>query len=139
MNSSGGIIADKYSTKAGSLFGFQLELFVGNPSDPYSLAFVNGIHVLVHNKTEKPTYLLGVNAKVGEFTMITVSRTFSSRQEQPYSGCIQDIESFGNRSLYVRTILETKYTYKQTDCYNVCLQNYVVKDCGCYSTDIPFW
>ena len=138
-NSSGMTVKDKFSTKAGSLFGLQLELFVGNPTNPHSYAFVNGIHVLVHNKTDKPTYLLGVNANVGEYTAISVSRTFSARMEKPYSDCIKDIQSYADQSIFVKTILETNYTYRQTDCYNVCLQKYVFRDCGCYSSDIPFW
>lgn len=139
LNSNNEPIRDKFSTKAGSIYGLQLELFIGNPSDPNSLAFVNGLRIFVHNKTEKPTYLFGVNANVGQYTSITISRTFSSRMEQPYSDCIADIDSYAQKSLYVKTILATNYSYKQTQCFDVCLQKYVVKDCGCYSTDSPYW
>lgn len=138
-NSSGSVMKDKLSTKPGFMFGLQLELFVGNPLDPHSLAFVNGLHVLVHNKTEKPSYLIGVNANVGEHTTITVSRTFSTRLEKPYSDCIKDISSYSDSSLFVKTILDSNYTYKQTECFNVCLQKYVVNDCSCYATDYPYW
>lgn len=127
------------SIRPGTLFGFQLELFVGNPNNVNSLAFVNGLRVFVHNKTEKPSYLYGVSANVGEFTSIAVSRTFSSRLKHPYSECIDDIQSYADKSLYVKTILSTNYTYKQIDCYDVCFQKYIVENCSCYSVDIPFW
>lgn len=130
---------DKFSTKPGWFYGLQLELIVGKPNSTYSLGVTSGIHVLVHNKTEEPNYLLGLNANVGELTLIEVSRSFSSRMASPYSDCIQDIESYAQKSLYVRTILKTGYGYKQTDCYNVCSQKYIVQDCECYSPDFPFW
>lgn len=138
-NSSGHTLKDRVSTKAGFMFGLQLELFIGNPLNPNSLAFVNGLHVLVHNKTEKPTYLLGVNANVGKHTAISVTRTFSSRMPKPYSDCVDDISAYADQSLYVKTILETNYTYRQSDCFNVCLQKYVVANCSCFATDFPFW
>lgn len=112
---------------------------MGDLSSSDSLAYTNGMHVLVHNKSEKPTYALGIKANVGHHTVIEITRTFSTRMQQPYSECVEDIESYAEKSLYVKTILETNYTYKQSDCYEVCLQKYVVNDCGCYAVDIPFW
>ena len=121
------------------MFGLQIELFISDPSDPNSVSFVNGLHVLVHNKTEKPTYLLGVNARVGEHTAVQVSRMFSARLEKPYSECIRNVASLADKSLYVKTILDSDYEYTQTECFNVCLQKFVEKDCGCYTSDYPFW
>lgn len=127
------------NTQAGANQGLQLELAVGNPMDVNSYAFENGIHVIVHNKTDRPSYLRGIKASVGHLTAIEVSRTFSERIEQPYSDCIEDMESYADKSLFVKTILETNYSYRQTDCFNVCLQSYIFKDCHCYMAEFPFW
>lgn len=42
-------------------------------------------------------------------------------------------------SLYVSTILATGYSYRQTDCYNVCYQEHLVRKCHCYTLTTPYW
>lgn len=58
-NASGHEIPDKISTKAGLVNGFSMELFLGNPTDPNTLSVSNGIHLQVHNKTDRPFFFKG--------------------------------------------------------------------------------
>ena len=127
------------SSKAGTQNGLHLELFVGNPTNTLSLSYTNGLHVVVHNKSEMPSFLNGVSASVGFYTNIAVSREFSSRQEQPYSPCVRDIDSYAKNSLAVKTLLESDYAYTQSNCINVCLQKYYVEFCKCYVAEYPYW
>ena len=127
------------STKAGIQNGLQLELFIDDPTNIYSLSYTTGLHILVHNKSEMPTYLNGISASVGAYTNIIVSREFSSRMEQPYSSCVKDIDSYAKNSIAVKTLLETDYSYTQSNCFNVCLQKYYVEHCGCYVLEYPYW
>jgi hypothetical protein len=86
-----------------------------------------------------PTYLNGISASVGFYTNIAVSREFSSRQEQPYSPCVRDIDSYAKNSIAVKTLLESDYAYTQSNCINVCLQKYYVEFCKCYVAEYPYW
>ena len=127
------------SSIAGTQNGLQLELFIDDPTNTLSLSYTTGLHVVVHNKSEMPSYLNGISASVGSYTNIAVSREFSSRMEQPYSPCVRDIDSYVKNSIAVKTILESEYAYTQSNCDNVCLQKYYVEICGCYLFEYPYW
>ena len=42
-------------------------------------------------------------------------------------------------SLYVQTLLETGYEYRQSDCFNVCFQQFLLGMCDCYDLTYPIW
>lgn len=58
-NASGHLVDDRVSTKGGLVNGFEMELFLGYPTDPYTLSVANGIHLQVHNKTDRPFFYKG--------------------------------------------------------------------------------
>lgn len=62
-NASGQVVEDKISTKGGLVNGFQMELFLGSPIDPYTISVSNGIHLQVHNKTDRPFFYKGIGIK----------------------------------------------------------------------------
>lgn len=83
MNSTASIVENKFVTKPGPVNGLYLELYVGDPTSIYSLPWLNGARVIVHNKTEKPSFYDGLSVNVGAFTDIAISRRYSSKLEQP--------------------------------------------------------
>ena len=50
---------DRVSTKAGLVNSFNMELFLSNPTDPFTLSVSNGIHLEVHNKSNRPFFYKG--------------------------------------------------------------------------------
>lgn len=138
-NSFGQTIEDKYCTKPGSINGLNLELYAGEPTNKYSLSYVKGIHIQVHNRSRKPVFFDGFSASPGLYTKVSLTREFSSRLENPYSDCIRDITRLAEQSLFLRTIIDHNMTYRQSDCFNVCLQKYVVQKCQCYIADFLYW
>jgi hypothetical protein len=63
-NASGQTVDDKVSVKAGLVNSFNMELFLGNPTDPFSLSVSNGIHLEVHNKSHRPFFYKGKNHRI---------------------------------------------------------------------------
>lgn len=49
-NSTGGLVDDVISTKAGSFNGLSMELYVGDPENTNTFAISNGARIFVHNK-----------------------------------------------------------------------------------------
>jgi hypothetical protein len=111
---------------------------LGDPSELNSLSISNGIHIQVHNKTQKPLFFKGLNAPIGSETHVVVGREFTYRLEKPYSECIKDIDSSYD-SLFVKTLLNTSYAYQQVDCFNICFQRYLIEQCNCYDLTYPIW
>jgi hypothetical protein len=94
---------------------------------------------MIHNKSQKPSFYEGILISTGTLVNIAVSRQFSSKLKQPFSECVEDIESYAEKSVYVKTLLQTGYAYRQNDCFSVCLQKFIVANCNCYDLDTPFW
>ena len=49
----------------------------------------------------------------------------------PYSDC-KDVEKSDSET--IKSMLKTRYKYKQNDCFRVCFQKYLIKECGCQDT-----
>jgi hypothetical protein len=89
-----------------------------------------GMKVFVHNRTSRPRwYSEGVYVKPGEYSMISVRRKFVSHQPTPYSGCI-NLESYS--SVFYDFIRKSNRIYRQKDCFDLCIQNLAITQCGCY-------
>lgn len=112
---------------------------MGESTNPLSLSSLNGAHIIVHNKSEKPMFFDGIHVNVGMLTTIGVKREFTSRLSHPFSECVVDVSVYKDKSVYVSTLLDENMTYTQRDCQVVCLQKYVVKYCYCYTLEYPYW
>ena len=71
------------SSKAGSINGLSIELFLYKTSNPLSLSSENGAHVLVHNKSVKPAFFEGVSVASGSNVGIEIDRSFTYHLEKP--------------------------------------------------------
>jgi hypothetical protein len=125
----------KTVNKPGKLNGFQLELFVGNPAHINSLSFSSGVHLFIHNQSSRINTNLGLNVATGFSTDIVLSKTVHKRLPYPYSKCQNNLDSFDSE-LY-RTIIDSGYLYTQTECFNLCIQQQIIRRCNCCDTNIP--
>jgi hypothetical protein len=124
------------STKAGSLNGLTLELFVGETSSLLSLDATTGVHLIIHNQTEYPSFYKGLDAPAGFQTNIAIRRVFNSKQPQPYSQCTDDTNLIN--ATYLAMFKAFNVSYNRDDCLNLCFQAYLVAECGCYEGSTPF-
>lgn len=119
------------SSKAGSINGLTVELFLYKTNNPLSLSTESGAHVLVHNKSDKPAFFKGLGVGSGLKGSIEVERSFTYHLEKPYSDCVKDID--GNYpSELVKTMLQSGYKYTQQNCFLACYQDFSFKKCACY-------
>jgi hypothetical protein len=116
----------KSSTRNGKNFGLKVTLFLYNKNNLIS-SLENGLVVFVHNSSFRPSQEVFI--KPGEMTDIQIVRTFIQKQAQPYSDCI-DLTSYSSE-LY-DYIINTGQTYRQQDCFELCLQKNTLKNCNCY-------
>ncbi len=102
-------------------------------------AYRSGLYLLVHNQS-KPMQNLdgGIFVAPGLETYIAISRTFISKQPEPYSNCLASLVPFSN---YSRTIFNYFSIFNVTDydqefCTHLCHQDKLIKKCNCSSLAI---
>lgn len=125
------------SSQTGSISGLSIELFLYEPVDVFSLSTTMGALVIVHNKTEQPQFFNGISISSGTQANIQITREFSEHLESPYSGCTKDI-TVNYPSKFVQALVKTNFTYHQSDCFILCYQTYLIKQCGCYDLANPY-
>jgi hypothetical protein len=93
-----------------------------------TLHLVDGLRVIIHNKTFDPNYYNGIsengfNVAPGFFYEISVKRIFSYKLGPPYNNCLKDVKSIDSfdSHLYRYIIQSTNYSYKQSDCLYYCI------------------
>ena len=130
----------KKVTYSGKNFGLMLELFVGDASDPRSFSTNAGAHIFIHNDSVTPKSYEGLDLNVGMTTNIALHKTYTSKLPIPYSDCtdeLNDINSYDSE--YYRIIMNTNYSYTQSDCFDLCYQKSVMNQCDCYDGSIGFF
>jgi len=92
--------------------------------------------VFVHNSSYlKPSPSDGVYVDLGKVTSIAVRRKFTEKFPSPYSECL-DLTSYSSR-LYDYLVKTLNQTYRQQDCFELCIQEQIIEQCGCYSLEYP--
>jgi hypothetical protein len=86
-----------------------MELYLGQPSDPRSLSISSGIHMIVHNKSDKVVFLDGFSISAGTQANVAISRSYTNLLEKPYSECVKDVGS--NPSNSTLAVLNTNYRH----------------------------
>ena len=69
--------------------------------------------------------------KSGEESYISIKRKFIKHVPSPHTEC-QDLASYSS-DLY-DFIIKSNRTYRQKDCFDLCMQQLVIEKCGCYFT-----
>ena len=130
------------SEAAGSKFGLQLELFVGDPLSQQEYTYLSGIKVLIRNQSIYPfPEDDGVDVSVGQQTNIAVSRTIIQHLPKPYNDCVDIIDNSNvnrNNIFKVMKTVMNQTVYNVNFCLKMCTQLYVNKSCGCYDYSLPY-
>ena len=104
------------SVRASRHTGLEMELYVGrNESLGNNFAFLNGIHLFIHNNSDTPFQFDGLDLSVGTHTDVVIDRLFIKKIENPYSECVSDTEI--KQSKFYKYLMETKLSYRRRDCY----------------------
>lgn len=86
--------------------------------------------VFVHNASLRPLKSDQIFIETGKRSLISVKRTFVNNVNSPYTPC-QDLSSYSS-PLYDFIINSHQYsTYRQKDCFNLCIQESIIAACNC--------
>ena len=124
----------KESNKPGSRNGLSLIFFSSEPENKYSSSFTHGFKVYIHNRSLSPSPAEAINIQPSKSTDIAIKRTFIHKEPYPYSSCIH-LSSF--ESIFYEYFKSVNKTYRQADCFELCLQNNIMKNCSCYDYSYP--
>jgi hypothetical protein len=120
------------STKTGKAYGFNVQLFVGDPNATQAgITTQSGVLIYIHNKTDQINMFNGIEASVGTSTNIAIRKMYSNKIEQPYSDCVENEEKLKSSVFYNKIVAFNK-SYKQTDCFDLCFSHHLFKNCSCY-------
>jgi hypothetical protein len=143
FNRTGSSIPLKNSDIAGSVFGLQMQFYIGFNSNltQFISAFGKGAYVKVENSSyvEDENLDNGVNILPGTWVYALVDRSFEFILPKPYSNCDLDngdqdpTQKFKSNLLNV--IYHSDYQYTQQLCVYQCLQDKIIQACDCASPD----
>ncbi len=110
-------------------------LYVATGISEYIKFIVKDFVVFVHNSSN----LISSNTKSFYFTcqinfVLSLERTFIQKEPQPYSDCI-DLSSYSSQLFDY--LIEANYSYRQSDCLDLCIQQNILSSCGCYFPRYP--
>jgi len=125
----------KTSSLSGAGYGLNLELYLGDPYYTWDFHINDGIYLAIQNQSSKPLWsgnILKVSSAAE--TDFIIKRNFVTNLPSPYGTCTLN----GSDSSYYNYIVKTLGTnYDEMFCFQLCLQDNIVKYCGCYSSFYP--
>lgn len=127
----------KKISRAGTLNGLHLELFVGFPDLIPEFNRNSGYHIMINNHTIKPLFNELIDVAPGTETNININRVLTQKLPYPYNDCminLNKIDAFD--SDLFRAINRSNRAYRQKDCFDLCYQNEVIKQCSCFLTSL---
>jgi hypothetical protein len=140
-DSNGNQIPIKQISEAGSDKSLKIDLFLGDEFIQSEFLLNSGARVIVHNQSVTPIFKSeGRDVASGYLSNIGLTRSFFNKLNQPYSDCISntsDPNSFNSifyKSIF--NILNIK-TYRQKNCLQLCLQEYINNQCQCLDGSLP--
>jgi hypothetical protein len=141
MNRTGARVPSKHSNIAGSVFGLNIQYYIGFHSNltQFMSAYGKGGYVRIENSSflEDENLDNGVNVSPASLMYILVDRSFEFNLPKPYSNC--DLENSNRdptekfKSNLLDVIYHSSYQYTQQLCVYQCLQNEIVQKCNCTS------
>ena len=93
-----------------------------------------GLHVYVHNQSSIPRSTEGIDVASGSHTNIIVNRVFVTKLGNPYNDCQSNVDNIDSGFLKTLKANNQNRTYNQKLCFELCFQNNLVENCGCYAT-----
>ena len=113
-------------------------LYTRVPDNWLSFSYKTGVRVFVSNNTVETTVFDGMEVSTGFQTNLQVNREFIYKLPKPYNQCYNNLdkEEAFDSELY-REFIRTNKTYRQIDCFRLCLQKAVVSNCHCNNVYSP--
>ena len=111
-------------------FGLNVLIKITN-LNKYPTARSSGLRVFIHNQSSHPENADGFFVKGGEETSVSVRKTIIKNKPYPYSECV-DLNRY--ESNFYKIIVNSNKTYKQSNCFKLCMQKLIIDNCGCYYT-----
>ena len=127
-------IEQKKTKKPGPKDGLLIQLFNIPSQNKISSVLSEGLVLFIHNQSISPSASMGVNVDPSKQTDISIQRTFIQKEPYPYSDCI-DLNNFN--SDYYKFLIGLNRTYRQQDCFDLCLQKKIIDLCDCYDLSFP--
>ena len=116
-------------TRSGKEHGLKIEVYLLINLNKYVTPESRGLVLFVHDQKVKPRQEVFI--KYGEKTYVSVNRVYTQKYPLPYSDCI-DFSS--NKFDFYSYIIKLNRTYRQEDCFELCIQKEIIKKCQCYYT-----
>ena len=128
---------EKFVTQSGETNGLELEFLIGSSfkNNGY-FSRENGFNIFIKNKSDDSSFSEGVRISPGFSTDIIINKYSITKQPQPYSNCIANldsVDSYGSEC-YKKTFTQLQNlnkTYSYVDCYKICYQKQVAIKCDC--------
>ena len=114
------------ASRSGQDFALELKIDTNYTSDAQM-----GLVVFIHNSSFDPLPTDAIYVEQGKLTFIGIKRTFISNYPSPYSECV-DLTSY--KSYLYNYLISLGRTYRQEDCFNLCIQQSILEACGCFFT-----
>ena len=116
-------------SRSGSEFGPKINVYPLFNLNKYVSRGSSGLVLFVHEKKLRPKN--EVFLKYGEMTYVSVNRVFTQKYPSPYSECI---DQTAYKSDLFDFIIKSNRTYRQEDCFDLCIQKSIIDKCQCYYT-----
>ena len=107
-------------------FGFSMTVYPLISQNKYMTTWDQGMIVFVHNNSFKPVSADAIYVKPGGHSLISIKRTLTQKYPYPYSNCI-DLTTY--KSELYDFVLRSNQTYRQIDCFKLCIQKEIIKNC----------
>ncbi|XP_075435175.1 epithelial sodium channel subunit gamma-like [Ascaphus truei] len=114
-------------TKAGSMYGLHLELFIQQIEYVRDMTHAAGIRLLIHDQSQMPfPEDEGVNIPPGAETDIGMMKVHINRLKSPYGSHCTEGENIMN---FYKDVYGSGYTREA--CKRTCAQQSIIENCGC--------
>jgi hypothetical protein len=138
FNSSGHTVGLRRSYIAGSLFGFNVQLYADFHTNLtiFNANQFKGAYVRIENSSYLSDDLLdnGIYISPGKWTNALVKRIFEFQLPRPYSSCdLKQNENVfkGKNSHLLNLMYHSPYEYNQQTCIILCIQHHAINTCNC--------
>lgn len=136
------IRSSKHSYRRGMQGGLELLLFTDSSDYENNYSNENGFNLFLTNEPLSSNSITGFKLSPGNSIYISLDKQTINLKEKPYSNCIQDLnqpDSYKS-DVFKKTLISNKQfeIYHFKNCYYVCMQKYLLDNCGCQFNGYDF-
>ena len=126
----------KHTQISGSLYGLLVQMSNITNHNKYPTYYASGLRVFVTDTSFLTQSSQQTLIETGKATTIEIKKTLTHREPRPYSQC-QDLSEFKS-DLYDQ-LKKSGAIYRQTYCFELCLQRIIMEKCQCFSLTLPIF